>query len=223
MNKLGIIAAIVAVALYGFKGEILRLYRYHQIDKKFEQTPPVAMASAHADQTAYTPQDDPTIMNEVWEDEHGLMHGAGKFNNDIDPKVLAKARMQMDSSDKPVKVVWEMLKDVKFKKKFNKDYDQYFDYPVFGAKLRALEGKKITVSGYIIPLDVGMYALSKNPYAACFFCGGAGPETIMALVFSKAPRRYKTDDFITLQGVFKLNEANVDQFMYQLVAADEEM
>ena len=67
---------------------------------------------------------------------------------------------------------------------------------------------------------MGLYALSKNPYAACFFCGGAGPETITGLTFAKTPKRYKTDELLTLQGVFKLNSENVDKFMYQLYAVE---
>lgn len=73
----------------------------------------------------------------------------------------------------------------------------------------------------MIPLDVGVYALSKYPYAACFFCGGAGPETIAGLHFSKSPKRYKTDDFVTLQGMLVLNDSDVDNFMYQMYAVEQ--
>ncbi|MCC6459433.1 MAG: hypothetical protein IT260_03115 [Saprospiraceae bacterium] len=137
-----------------------------------------------------------------------------------DVKTQPAATFPIDSSSKPKWLSWEVLKDVKYKKRYNKEYDQYFDYPVFGEQVKVFEGQKILIKGYIIPLDVGLYALSKNPYAACFFCGGAGPETIAGLTFARPPKRYKTDAFVTMEGVFRLNSTDVNKFMYQLFDAE---
>jgi hypothetical protein len=158
----------------------------------------------------------PAFMDE----DTAMTHGEGFYLEAADPELLARDLARMDSADVPKPLTWEVLKDVKYKRRFNKEYDQYFDYPVFGPKIRALDGQKVSIKGYMIPLDVGLYALSKNPYAACFFCGGAGPETITAVVFAKPPKRYKTDEFLTLQGVFRLNDTEVDKFMYQLHAVE---
>ncbi|MCS6930282.1 MAG: hypothetical protein NZM43_12405 [Saprospiraceae bacterium] len=115
---------------------------------------------------------------------------------------------------------WQVLRDVQYKRKYHAEYDEYFEYPIFGPKVRAIEGKKIEIQGYIIPLGGGVYALSKNPYAACFFCGGAGPETVIGLNFSKTPKRLRVDDYLRVRGIFHLNDTDVDQFMYQLNAAE---
>jgi hypothetical protein len=134
--------------------------------------------------------------------------------------IAAQARMSADSSAAPVKISWDALRDVKLKKKYVQQYDQFFEFPEFGSKVKTLKGKKVSISGYIIPMDVGLYALSRNPYAACFFCGGAGPESIISLIFNKPPKRLKTDQYLTLHGILTLNDTNVEQFMYQLMAAE---
>jgi len=41
----------------------------------------------------------------------------------------------------------------------------------------------------------------------------------MTLVFKSPPSRFKTDAYVTLTGMFQLNDNNVDSFMYQLLAA----
>ncbi|MCS7036147.1 MAG: hypothetical protein RMJ33_07785 [Saprospiraceae bacterium] len=122
--------------------------------------------------------------------------------------------------DTLLKLDWQTLRDVQYKRKYHAEYDEYFEYPIFGTKVKTLDGRKVEVQGYIIPLGGGAYALSKNPYAACFFCGGAGPETVIGLNFTKAPKRLKVDDYLRIRGVFRLNETNVEQFMYQLDAAE---
>lgn len=124
------------------------------------------------------------------------------------------------NKDTLITLDWQTLRDVRYKRKYHAEYDEYFEYPIFGAQVKALDRKKVEVQGYIIPLGGGAYALSKNPYAACFFCGGAGPETVIGLNFAKAPKRLKVDDFLRIRGIFRLNEENVEQFMYQLHAAE---
>jgi hypothetical protein len=126
----------------------------------------------------------------------------------------------MAGKDTLINLDWQTLRDVRYKRKYHAEYDEYFEYPIFGSLVKALDRKKVEVQGYIIPLGGGAYALSKNPYAACFFCGGAGPETVIGLNFAKAPKRLKVDDYLRIRGIFRLNEESVEQFMYQLHAAE---
>lgn len=126
----------------------------------------------------------------------------------------------MANKDTLIALDWQTLRDVRYKRKYHAEYDEYFEYPIFGPQVKALDRKKVEVQGYIIPLGGGAYALSKNPYAACFFCGGAGPETVIGLNFAKVPKRLKVDDFLRIRGIFRLNEESVEQFMYQLHAAE---
>jgi hypothetical protein len=197
----------------------LSKYCRHQItDLKFRVSHmQVSLIAAAPDTVGYATNMDNLDTTEIVLEEDALLpHGEGMIFTDIDPEILSSANALMDSSIVPKPLTWEIMKDVKYKKKYNKAYDQYFDYPVFGGKIKAFDGQKVIIKGYIIPIDVGLYALSKNPYASCFFCGGAGPETISGLNFAKSPKRYKTDEFLNLQGVFRLNSTDINKFMYEL-------
>ena len=113
----------------------------------------------------------------------------------------------------PIKIKWKTLKDVKFTEKFNKEYDATFLYPTFGANIKKLEGKIVELTGYAIPIEQNYYVLSAAPMASCFFCGAAGPESIVQLNFIKKTR-LKTDQIITVQGTLKLNPDNIDDLNY---------
>jgi len=221
MNKLRQYLFLASALLVLSWSDLSKFCRHQMIDWKFRASSLEASVASVPDTVDYTPADDPSFMEIVSDEDAGLLHGEGMSFEDVDPEILAAAIARMDSSDTPKPLTWEVMKDVKYKKKYNKDYDQYFDYPVFGEKVKALDGQKVSIKGYIIPLDVGLYALSKYPYASCFFCGGAGPETIAGLTFAKLPKRYKTDEFLTMEGVFQLNSSDVNKFMYQLVAVKQ--
>jgi hypothetical protein len=52
----------------------------------------------------------------------------------------------------------------------------------------------------------------------CFFCGGAGPETVME-VTSLEPVKYSTER-IVLKGKLLLNKDNINRLMYILIDAE---
>lgn len=81
-------------------------------------------------------------------------------------------------------------------------------YPKFPSILeKQFEGEEVLITGYLIPIDVeaNSYALSKNPFSACFFCGNAGPETVIELRFEEDPGRFATDKYLPIVGELKLN------------------
>lgn len=81
----------------------------------------------------------------------------------------------------------------------------------------SLQGKKIKISGYVIPTDNKSYVLSKNMYSHCFFCStSAGIETIMGIQFKNKPQRLKTDTYITLEGTFFYNDKNKDDWTFSI-------
>lgn len=116
----------------------------------------------------------------------------------------------------PGKIHWDTLKDVTFEVRYNKQYQLDIKYPVFGSGVQKLKGKDLYITGYMIPLNpgAGLYAISKNNYASCFFCGRAGPESIISLKFKTTPRRYKTDEYLTVKGRMELNDSNIRDFIY---------
>ena len=117
---------------------------------------------------------------------------------------------------------WKLLSDVDIKDRYDEAAGYEVSYPVFGEKAQRLDGKMITVEGYMIPYEVYLgpkyFILSSLPIAACFFCGGAGPETVME-VFTTEPIEL-TDETIKVRGRLELNPDDPDRMMYILKDAE---
>jgi len=113
---------------------------------------------------------------------------------------------------------WNDLADVTFKAEMNLEMGVEVEMPVFGPSAMALDGAVIRITGYIIPTDEGMnmeyLIFSAYPFAACFFCGGAGPETVMEVYLSETVN-YTTKP-ITIEGRLELNHTDINQLMYLL-------
>lgn len=124
-----------------------------------------------------------------------------------------------------IKLSWQLLSDVEFKEKYFEEVGDYYLYPEFGEAPKAFEGQEVLISGYMIPVDPegNFFVLSKGPYASCFFCGQAGPETIVQLEFKdKDHRKYKMDEKLTFKGILKLNNTDVNLCNYILLIAEEQ-
>lgn len=118
---------------------------------------------------------------------------------------------------------WKFLSHVDYEDKYYPELEAWYLNPIFDEKIKALDGEQVIIKGYIIPLDVegGLYALSAYPFSACFFCGGAGPESVMSLQFLKTPKKYETDDVVHFTGILKLNTEDIDNFNYILQKVEE--
>lgn len=118
---------------------------------------------------------------------------------------------------------WKALADVSYEQQYSEMLGFDIDVPVFGEKVRALEGEIITLTGYIVPLEgFGAhkeFIFSALPYNMCYFCGGAGPETVME-VFASEEVPY-TAEAITLKGKLVLNRDDVNRLMYFLLEAEQ--
>ena len=112
---------------------------------------------------------------------------------------------------------WKLLGLIKYVKRPHPEYEEGAMYPIINSALKQKAGKEIVLSGYAIPIDHKSFALSKNTFAACFFCGKAGPETINGLHFkSKTLPKLKTDQYITVKGIFRTNEKDVEDWIYHI-------
>jgi hypothetical protein len=120
------------------------------------------------------------------------------------------------SQTKPDTITWKLLGIIKYVKKPAKDYPEGVMFPIINSSLKEKNKKKIAISGFIIPIDNVSYALSKNVFASCFFCGQAGPETIMGIKFKGTTPKLKTDQFVTLEGVFRYNDNDVNDWIYHI-------
>jgi hypothetical protein len=110
-------------------------------------------------------------------------------------------------------LTWKMLGEIKYMKKKHASYGEV-DFPIINTKLKKLAKKTIVMSGFIVPIDNKNYALSKNVFASCFFCGKSGPETIMGIKFKGATPKLKTDTYLTIKGTFRPNEDDVEDWIY---------
>lgn len=112
---------------------------------------------------------------------------------------------------------WEKLEKVRFVSKENPDDGYHYYYPVFEGWLKDMEGTIVEVEGYYLPYDVGRKSviLSKLPLAACFFCGGAGPESVMQINFEEK-HTFETDEIIQVSGILRLNPDDETQLNFIL-------
>ena len=117
---------------------------------------------------------------------------------------------------------WKLLSNVEILTRMDGERGYEISYPKFGDSVLKLDHQSITLKGYMIPLDdmIGQryFVLSALPYNICFFCGGAGPETV-AEVKTKSEVRF-TDDAITVRGILKLNPDDPDHLMYIVEEAE---
>lgn len=117
---------------------------------------------------------------------------------------------------------WNILTDVDIHKVF----DASLGVDIYEADYKSAapyEGQEVSVQGFIIPLDAlgTQYVLSQNPQTSCFFCGGAGPETIIKLALKPvAFKRYATDTRMTFKGILKLNPDTREDMLYVLEQAE---
>ncbi len=120
--------------------------------------------------------------------------------------------------------LWEIFSKTRFQERFNKTHGLYFYYPQFSHELLALQGKSVELQGFFIPLDTSpskTLILSKYPMAECFFCGGAGPETIAVAYLKNPPsRRLKLDQIIKVRGILQLNADDVEEMTFILQNAE---
>lgn len=120
---------------------------------------------------------------------------------------------------------WDLFAKVKFSPQLVKEVNEYFLIPVFDSRIRFYEGKEMTLEGYYMPLDLEnghTIVLSKNPYAQCFFCGGAGPESVAEISFSNRPPKFKVDQIVRVTGILKLNDKDINHMNFILTDAKRE-
>jgi hypothetical protein len=101
--------------------------------------------------------------------------------------------------------VWEAIAGIK-----HRVIDDYEYYPIFDDRIKAINGKEVTLRGYIVPIKDGTehssFLLSVLPINQCFFCGKNGIP-MMVEVQLKKPIKY-TAAVISVKGTIKLFNVN---------------
>jgi hypothetical protein len=118
----------------------------------------------------------------------------------------------------PDTIHWSILEKLEFVPSQHKEYGEVY-LPKFSKNITKLANKEVVIRGYLVPVDKTTWALSKTTYASCFFCGKAGPETVMGLEFKDDPGKLKMDANVYIKGKFIINGKNVDDWMYSIKGA----
>jgi len=114
---------------------------------------------------------------------------------------------------------WQVLAEVRFIKEKKNGYEM--EVPLFSNHLKSWNGKMISLKGFVIPVgevgDESKFMLSSLPFNVCYFCGAAGPETIMEVESTENVKF--TSQAIWMEGILQLNEKDPDRHIYILKAA----
>ncbi|WP_421986993.1 hypothetical protein [Roseivirga sp.] len=134
--------------------------------------------------------------------------------------VFLFAGLQFSSAQK--ENTWKTLAKVTIEKRFDETLNYEIDFPTFSKEVKEINGKEITLQGWMIPLDElrgkNYFVLSALPFANCFFCGGAGPETVVE-VFLKKDLSF-TEDRVKVKGKLTINGDDPLKLMYILEEAE---
>ncbi len=119
-----------------------------------------------------------------------------------------------------------LLSDIKVRYGYSMTYETVLPKPKFGKVLKELDGKEISIRGYFLPVDMtgDVFVLSYMPSNMCFFCSGAGIESIIELLpADEANNKFKdlkTDNYFEAKGTLKLNANNYEHLVYILTDAE---
>ncbi len=117
-------------------------------------------------------------------------------------------------------VSWDELADVTWTEQYDSTITMSISRADFGPLAIKYDQKEVYITGYVIPLDaLGLsFALSRNSYAACFFCGQAGPETVMDLYVAPGhiPKNKYNNSPLNFKGTLILKQVNPTGFNYAL-------
>ena len=117
---------------------------------------------------------------------------------------------------------WEIFSKTTFEWKFVEEVGAQVEIPTFDDKVKSLDGKEITLTGYYLPINISRkkIILSKLPMAACFFCGGEGGlESVAEVYFESDHPRFKMDELVTVKGRLLLNNGIDGHLVFILVNA----
>lgn len=101
---------------------------------------------------------------------------------------------------------WSQFELLKFEEVYVEEQAAWLQKPLWSKEHLRWDNKEVKITGYVIALDAlsKEYALSAFPFSSCFFCGNAGPESVLELKL-KDDHEFLTDDVVTFFGTLRLN------------------
>lgn len=125
-----------------------------------------------------------------------------------------------------VVLTWSTLANVDFEDRYSEELSSKVPFPIFSESLKSLAGKKVKIQGYVIPFEETgedtYIILSAFPFSQCFFCGNAGPESVMDILpkDQSITKRLQMDEQTSFKGTFKLNDTDFYYLNYILEDAE---
>lgn len=117
---------------------------------------------------------------------------------------------------------WDTLQKLELVKAYDEFLGEETEVPVFSDELKAFDGQKVTLKGYVIPLQSSLeqryFVLSRFPYNNCFFCGNAGPETVAEIYTEEVYA--DQDQYVEVTGILRLNADDPLHLFFLIEAAD---
>lgn len=114
--------------------------------------------------------------------------------------------------------MWKLFENVPFESRYVEDEKASFYFPTFSGDILKWNKKRVEISGYYLPIDLSPDAivLSRYPMATCFFCGEAGPESVVMVYTRHKQRGLKMDQKVTFEGTLELNDTDIYQLSFIL-------
>jgi hypothetical protein len=112
-------------------------------------------------------------------------------------------------------VTWSDFSEISYEEKLDSSTQVIYMMPIFDTKLKAIDGKAVSITGYLFPVDPasGYYILKADdkPFGCCMSHAG-NPNEIIEIRFenidSKLLEKYANRQ-ITVTGNFELNDNDV--------------
>ena len=122
----------------------------------------------------------------------------------------------LSSLSAQVAIEWRQLADVRFDKPTSGTFGYLAGEAHFGDSAQKLSGQLVSIQGYMLPLtaDNKEYILSQYSFDQCFFCGGAGKETVI-LLRPQEQFEFELDEVVRVEGRLSLH-SSADSLAYIL-------
>ena len=120
---------------------------------------------------------------------------------------------------------WKLFETVEFKETFDEEFQMNMLKPAFSEEILAREGEEIVLLGYIVASteieeDYEGIIFSKYPFENCYFCGGAGPETVAQIEFDPEAHTFKLGNAYGFKGILELNKSDHSKLTFILRDAE---
>ena len=118
--------------------------------------------------------------------------------------------------------VWNTLGMMKFERQYAEGDigSQAGSGGRFRTLIENMDGDEIEVKGYVIPLSgkkaQSNFMFSAYPYNMCFFCGKAGPESVMEVFMKDNKTVNFSEKPIKIVGTFRFYPNDPNEIMYKL-------